>query len=220
MSAHGRKLSVIDWELLILLLAGLIFGAGCTKAQLQGQSSVVPVLDQLSGASGATPAAFAGYLASDVLTYVKTQVEGAQVCSPTIFQDSGRATFHLSLKDPGTIDIPTYPSPANTITFTSYHVNYRRTDGRNTPGVDVPYPFDGGMQAAIVGGNVTIGQITLVRVQSKEEPPLRALINGGGARTISTIGEITFYGTDQAGRAIVVTGYINIDFSDWGDPDC
>ena len=33
----------------------------------------------------------------------------------------------------------------NAVTLTRYHVDYRRTDGRNTPGVDVPYSFDGGL---------------------------------------------------------------------------
>ena len=28
--------------------------------------------------------------------------------------------------------------------MTRYRVEFRRTDGRNTPGVDVPYGFDGG----------------------------------------------------------------------------
>ena len=34
------------------------------------------------------------------------------------------------------------PTPLNQVTFTRYRVVYRRTDGRNAPGVDVPFPFD------------------------------------------------------------------------------
>jgi len=154
-----------------------------------------------------------------VLTLVKKNMKGEEVLIPTIFEDPGRAIFHLALRDPGTADKPTTPSPANTITFTRYHVTYVRADGRNVPGVDVPYPFDGGLTISIVGGNVSVGQLILVRGQAKDEAPLRAMIGGGGQGFISTIAEVTFYGTDQAGRAVSVMGRINIDFADWGDPD-
>ena len=40
----------------------------------------------------------------------------------------------------------------------------------------------------------------LVRAQAKLEAPLKALRGGGGAIVISTIAEITFYGTDQNGN--------------------
>ena len=76
------------------------------------------------------------------------------------------------------------------------------------------------MTSAIVGADPASAQVTIVRVQAKEEPPLKALIAGGGARTISTIAEVTFFGTDAVGRPVSVTGYLNIDFSDWADPEC
>jgi len=62
------------------------------------------------------------------------------------------------------------------------------------------------------------GNFNLVRVQAKQEAPLQALSGGGGANAISTIAEITFYGTDQAGRAVSVTGRMGVNFADWGDP--
>ena len=76
------------------------------------------------------------------------------------------------------------------------------------------------MTVSIVGGNVSIGQLIVVRLQAKEEAPLKALVGGGGAVTISTIAEITFYGSDQAGHPVTVMGRMNVDFSDWADPDC
>lgn len=202
------------------LVAALLALGACTKAQREGRSSVIAVLDQLSAAAGVAPDQFGGSLSSDVQTYVKKNIDSQQVCVPTVFEDTARATFHLALKDPGSADLPTIPSSANTITFTRYHVEYRRADGRATPGVDVPYGFDGGLTVTLVGSGVSIGQLIVVRVQAKEEAPLKALIGGGGAHTISTIAEVTFYGTDQAGRAIVAAGFINVDFSDWADPDC
>ncbi len=201
-------------------LAALLAFAGCTSAQLEGQSPAYAVLDQLSAAAGAKPTEFNGYLASDVLTFVKKSINNQQVCVPTVYEDAGRATFHLGLKDPGSDATPTIPSPANTINFTRYHVTYVRADGRHTEGVDVPYGFDGGMTVSVSSANVSIGQLIVVRLQAKEEAPLKALAGGGGAVTISTIAEVTFYGMDQAGHAVAVTGHINVDFSDWADPDC
>jgi len=58
----------------------------------------------------------------------------------------------------------------------------------------------------------------LVRAQAKLEAPLRALRGGGSAIVISTIAEITFYGSDQNGNKVSVTGSISVNFADWGDP--
>src|SRR5262249_43312333 len=138
--------------------------------------------------------------------------------SPTVFEDPGRVMMHLALVDPGTADKPAAPSPSNSITFTRYHINYVRSDGRNTPGVDVPYPIDGGMTISVNGGSVSIGHFSAVRAVAKDDAPLKALSGGGGQGFISTIAEITFYGTDQAGRAVSVMGRLNVDFADWGDP--
>jgi len=100
---------------------------------------------------------------------------------------------------------------------THYRVVYTRSDGHNTPGVDVPYPIEGGMTMTAIGG-VSAGTFVLVRAQAKLEAPLRALIGLGAQAVISTIAQVTFYGADQAGNAISTTGYITVTFADWGDP--
>ena len=38
-------------------------------------------------------------------------------------------------------------------------------------------------------------------------------------RTISTIADITFYGRDQVGNDVSITGSISVNFSDWADPE-
>ena len=45
--------------------------------------------------------------------------------------------------------------------------------------------------------------------------PLQALRFGGGALAISTIARVTFYGHDQTGREVSVTGNIEVNFADW-----
>ena len=94
-------------------------------------------------------------LQSDVVTTVK-DVTG-------VYEDPGAVTFRLGLKDPGSSATPIAPTPNNYITVTGYHVTYIRADGRNTPGVDVPYPFDGAITVTVVDGTASAGFI-LVRV--------------------------------------------------------
>jgi hypothetical protein len=181
----------------------------CANGQLSGQSSSFVIIDSLEASSGALPGTFSSTLASDVLTRVR--VQGTIV--ETIFADDGRATFVLGHKDPGAAT-----SPTNFVTITRYHVRFLRADGKNTPGVDVPFAFDGAATGTVSdsGGSLTF---TLVRAQSKSETPLPALVGGGGPGAIATIAEVTFFGEDQAGRAVSVTGLISVIFADWGDPD-
>lgn len=190
--------------LAVALWAGL-GAAGCTSGAMAGQSPAYLIIDQLEGASG-TSEQFANSLSSDV------QTKGG------VFEDEGRVTFRLALKDPGSTDSPTRPTSANWITLTRYHVRYVRSDGRNTPGVDVPYPFDGGMTLT-VDGTGGAGTFVLVRVQAKLESPLMNLRALGGAMAISTLADVTFYGEDQAGRAVSVAGQISVNFADWADAE-
>ena len=191
---------------------------GCTQAQLDGgTASSYLVVTSLTAASGATPSEFSGVLPSDVITNVRTTVGDETVFVPTVFEDFGQVSFDLALKDPGTTNAPTRPSSANYITISRYHVEFIRADGRNTPGVDVPYPFDGAVTLTVTGpGSGTT--FTIVRNQAKAEAPLAALKGNGGAVVISTIARVTFYGRDQAGREVSVTGQISVNFADWGDP--
>jgi len=198
--------------------------SGCTSAQQQGQSPAFLIVSALNAAAGATPDQFGGVLASDVITLVKIEgggggdgEEAPVTFAPTVFADNGEVNFVLAMKDPGSIDNPTQPSSQNFITVNRYHVVFVRADGRNTPGVDVPYPFDGGMTVT-VGGNGGKGVFNLVRAQAKEEAPLRALRGTGAGGMISTIAEVTFYGFDQAGREVSVKANIGVNFGDWGDP--
>jgi hypothetical protein len=189
-----------------LAMAAAATLASCTTAQKNsGVSPAYLVVDTLEGASGADPSKLTTVLNSDVLT------------NGGILQDDGRVTVHIELKDPGTANSPSQPSPANAITLSRYRVQYVRADGRNTPGVDVPYPFDGGLGVTVTSEKRTAA-ITLVRIQAKLEAPLLALTNHGGAVAISTIATVTFYGTDAAGREVSASANIGVNFADWADP--
>lgn len=105
------------------------------------------------------------------------------------------------------------------IVFERYRVTYIRADGRNVPGVEVPFPFDGAInfRVPITGISVTRG-FMVVRQQAKLEPPLSNLPFLGGALVLSTITQIDFFGKDVAGRPITVTGFLNVSFADFPDP--
>lgn len=193
----------------LALGAVLVPLSGCTSQQTQGQASSYVILQSLQGASGAKPDTFGGTLASDV----QTLVDNGDSKSPTIYEDPGRVVLLLAMKNPVGLE----PTTANFITFNRYRVTYVRSDGRNTPGVDVPYPFDGAVTVTVGDQPVTAG-LTLVRIQSKLENPLLPLVGGGGAMAISTIAQVTLYGADQAGREVTVSGNISVTFADWGDP--
>ena len=203
---------------ILAVVALVLLVAGCGKAT-EGQGPVFLVLQELVAASGAEPGQYSETLSSDVLTYVKATdpATGNESAVATRFQDNGRATLHVEMKDIGRPGSPNTPSTNNQVVIERYHVNYIRADGRNTPGVDVPYGFDGMMTGTIGADN---GQFTfpLVRASAKLEPPLAALAGGGGAQHISCIAQITFYGHDIAGNAVSVTGSLTVDFADWGDP--
>jgi len=182
------------------------------------------IIQSLEAASGADPGTFGGFLLSDVQTLVEATVGGVNVDVPTIFNDLGQATLRIELKDQGAATSAAAPSVLNQVVLSRYRINYVRADGRNTPGVHVPYPVDGGVTATITASPTTVG-FEMVRHQAKQEAPLRALVGIGslrqigGAGLISTIAEVTFYGTDLAGNNVEVTGKISVSFGDYADPD-
>lgn len=195
------------------LRAAVIVGLGlavssCGDLQRQGTGSSYLIIRDLEGAAGHEPEEFGNPILSDVVTVVND--------SATFFNDLGRATFTLGLKDPGAPGSPTAPTSANFITLNRYRVRYIRTDGRNTPGVDVPYPFDGGVTATIGGGETEVA-FTIVRHTAKLEAPLATLYDS--LLVLDTIGEVTFYGHDQTGREVTATATILITFANFGDPE-
>jgi len=189
-----------------LVGAVAVAASSCGEVARTGQSPAFVIIDSIQGASGANPGAFASVLPSDVVT------------NGTVFNDLGQVTMRLAMRNPGTPSNPTSPSTLNEVTITRYRVTYRRSDGRNTQGVDVPYGFDGAFTVTIPAGGSAGAGFDLVRVQAKLEPPLRNLRGSGAQIIISTIADVTFYGSDQAGNEVTVTGSIGVNFSDFADP--
>lgn len=204
MRASYRR--VIAGAAAMALLAGSV---ACGNVR-QDRAPVIVVVDLVEAASGAEPGNMGGFLLSDVQTLVDD--------NPVIFNDLGRVTMRIIAKDVGTGQNSLAPTPWNAVTINRYRISYIRADGRNTPGVDVPFPVDGAVTATLSATPTTV-PFELVRHQQKLEQPLRSLASFGGRLFISTIAEITFYGVDQVGNDVQGKATISVSFSDYADPD-
>lgn len=176
-----------------LLLTLLL--TSCGQVVRTGQGSSYLILTSLQSASGST------VVQSDVRNVDATT--GVQ----SVINDPATATFQVAMKDAGGLG----PSAVNAITITQYRVKFTRTDGRNVEGVDVPYTFDGAVTSTI--SNTGSVGFTLVRTQAKLEAPLAALAQSN--IPITTIATVTFYGRDQVGREVSVTGSIEVTFANF-----
>ena len=205
----------------ILSTAGRLAGAAACVISLAscggellrtGRAPMFLQIDKMEATAGGGSSSASAFLLSDVQVLVDETVNGVTTKVPAIFNDSATATIRSVEKNPdGTVTV------IAAITLTRYHVEFRRTDGRNTPGVDVPYGFDGGLGVTIGPGNQVLVPFEIVRHQAKLEPPLKNLAQGGGLGFISTIAEVTFYGRDQNGNEVTVTGRIDVQFGDFAD---
>jgi hypothetical protein len=203
------------WGPFVLVVAVAI-SASCGKVVREGRSPVYMVIDSLGAAPGSNPEQFGGTLLSDVITNVTSPAPcSSDSPCPTYFNDLGQAKLRISPKNVGTPSSPSTLTTNNDVTVRQIHVTYRRADGRSTPGVDVPYAFDAAATGTIPAGGTLTLSFELVRNVAKEESPLVQLITS--PTVITTLADVTFYGTDQAGNDLAVTGTIQIDFGNFGD---
>jgi hypothetical protein len=178
----------------------------CGDMAMRDRTSAIVIIDALEAASGADdPPTFSGTLQSDVVTVVDNVT--------TVFADSGRVTMRVIGKDPTEL-----LTVGNSITFNRYLVTFRRSDGRNTPGVDVPFPFDSALTFTVTPGSQgSTASFELIRHTAKFEAPLLGLRNSFGI--VATVADVTFFGRDQAGREVSATGSIGVQFGNFADPD-
>jgi hypothetical protein len=174
----------------LLVLATLIaVTVSCGDVVRQGSSPMYLVISSLTPSGKTAP--------QPVLSHV---------VAPTT-SDNGDVVLSTTPKD-----FTVAPTSNNDVTINSYHVEYTRTDGHNTQGVDVPSAFDGALTGIIKagGGNPLTLTFTLVRSVAKQEAPLVQL--GTSSNTLTTAAHVTFFGVDRTGNAVSVTGQIQIDF--------
>jgi len=193
-----------------LIVAGAIFmsAAACGGELLRtGRSPVYMVVTSVTAQASGTGTNSA-FLLSDVSA------------GGSVINDNATVNISVVPKD------PTTPTTAiNAVTLTRYRVTFHRADGRNTPGVDVPYGFDGALNATISPNTSGLVTFEIVRHQMKLEPPLKNLVavlesgvkSVGGLGFLSTIAEITIWGRDQNGNELTATASIDVHFADFAD---
>jgi hypothetical protein len=185
------------------LVALAVASASCGSVR-EGTGTSFLIVDGMDFAPGNDRTQFEATLHSDVNT------PGGN------FDDLGRATFRLGLKDPGPSTAPNTPTQNQFITIDRYHVRFFRADGRNTQGVDVPYEFDGAFTATVRSNSVQ-SSFVVVRHDAKREAPLAIL--GSNRLILTIIAEITFYGRDQTGHETQAVARASIDFGNFVTDD-
>ena len=199
----------------VLTVATLVASAtSCGDVVRSSRTPALLIVNSLTasrGAAGSGGGTSASLLTSDVLTVVTSggTCTTTSPC-PTIFSDQGVMTFSLAAKD---ISVPLTSN--NQVTINRIHVSYRRTDGRNTEGVDVPFAYDTASTVTVTPGTTTSTSFIIVRIQAKEESPLVQLVSNG--IIINAIADVTAYGTDAVGNAVSATGSIGVQFGNFGD---
>lgn len=195
---------------LIVLSTLVAASASCGDVVREGRSPLFLVMDSLDGIAGGSTGTPTATLNSDVVTEAITP-DPCSVASPclSIFDDFAKAGLRLVPKDQSFV-----PTSNNQVTITRYHVSFRRADGRNTPGVDVPFDFDGAINANIPQTGTASLAFELVRHSAKLESPLIQLRNGS---FISTIAEVTLYGKDLVGNDTNISGSLSVNFGNFAD---
>jgi hypothetical protein len=191
---------------IILMLAAVIAVAfaltACNPIENETRSASMLIVENLFGSD--LEGNDSNFLESDVLYQDEK--------TTTIYADHGIGRLSAQLLDPLSI---TGPSHLNDITVERYTVTYSRSDGRNVPGVDVPYSFDGQLSATISIGSTVDVVLTLVRAAAKMEPPLVNLHEGRDVGVLTVHAKVDFFGHDKVGHAVTATGYLTIYFANY-----
>jgi hypothetical protein len=185
---------------LSLLLTVAFLLNSCNPIEDDTKSSSLLIIESILGqdAEGAE----ANYLQSDVLK------------EDSVFADVAVANVRAATLDP----VPLLgASQYNDIMLTRYTVSYSRTDGKNTPGVDVPYPFEGSLSALIKVGSATSFGFVVVREVAKLELPLIRLADGGAEGVLTCTAKIDLYGHDLTNNNVKATGYLTVHFANYVD---
>ena len=186
------------------LIIAVLFLAGCVAVEDDSTSgSMLQIVsltgNDIEGKPGSTT------VFSDVLT------------NNSIFNDNGVADIAVLPLDPLLkIDAIT---PYMNVLVDQIDVVFKRTDGRNVEGVDVPYHFTQPMSMLVpINENIEI-PFVLIRHVAKLEAPLMALRETTTqAVVLHLVAQVTIHGKDMGGHRVApVTGYISVWCSNFAD---
>jgi hypothetical protein len=131
-----------------------------------------------------------------------------------VVADIGKATLSARLIDPA----PKYGTSSYAdIQLTRYVVTYTRSDGKNTPGIDVPYPIEGNLSALIKVDVQSSIIFVVVKEVAKLEPPLLSLVQNRAEGVLNVTAKVDLYGHDMLNNNVKTTGYLSIFFANYFD---
>jgi hypothetical protein len=187
------------------LLALLVGAVACNPVEKESQSASRLILEGLTGMD--VDGNKAGHLNSDVVL-----VNSAGGLSWRA--DIASATFSVIPYDP----LPLLgTSPYYDVQLTRYTVSFTRNDGRNVPGRDVPYSFEGEISLRIgINQSGTISFI-IVREVAKQEMPLLGLYQANVGDVLNMTARVEFFGHDLAGRTVKASGTLPVYFANYAD---
>jgi hypothetical protein len=191
------SMKALAW--LVVGAAGALSSVSCTPDWATANNT--PYILEIADINGGSP------LFSDVL-------EGGGIDNDDVL-----VTVNLFRKN-NTAGLQT--SPVEHVYLERYEVNFRRSDGHNVEGVDVPFRVTGplgNVRFHTAGGNEVenVVSITVVRHQAKNEPPLRNMRNSGNQDIFTTIAEITIHGRTVQGGVLECRGSFQVTFADFED---
>jgi len=186
-----------------VILSAFLALYSCNPIEDDSRSASMLLVDNVLGTDAEGKSG--NFLQSDVV-----------LSSGSIRSDSATATLRAETLDP---DPLLGTSPYNDIVVTRYLVSYTRTDGRNSPGIDVPYPFEGSMSTVVKAGSTASVSFVIVREVAKLEPPLIRLIDLGAEVVLACTAKVEFYGHDTTNRTVKATGYLTIYFANYADEE-
>lgn len=112
------------------------------------------------------------------------------------------------------IGLATLINPAETaivgqvVILSRYRVSWIRDDGKAQQGLDVPYAFEGMLDAVVGPSDVASLRLILVRAIALTEPPFVQFAGGSETLDMRGILNVTLSGRDQSGTPFSVTGAI------------
>jgi len=187
----------------LMLLALLV--AGCNKLERDTTAASYLVVTSITGNDiegnpGSTT------IFSDVVT-------GAG----GIFNDSCLAVMEAHAFDPFDANLTTYKD----IIVERVDIEFTRTDGLNTQGVDVPYSFSQEVNVLVVSeGQSSDLAFVIITHNAKLEPPLVGLSNLGAEKILKLDAHCTFYGRTVSGHEIApVTHTVSVWCANFADTE-
>jgi hypothetical protein len=196
---------------LMVLLMFLLFAYACTRLENNQRASSTLIVQEAVGIPGQEGGGGTEGvpLFSDVLTCNDDHTKCA------VYNDDARVTLLNQYLQVGS-GIGASPSYLSDIVVNRYRVDYFRPNGRNTPGVDVPFGIDGTMNIYVVTNSTSDATIAVVRHEAKKESPLVELLTGGQEGILTANAEMKFWGQDISGRTVSGIGYLEIHFANYG----